>query len=177
MVIEILILALLDRGPRHGYEIKKSVEGILRRESRLNNNLLYPALRSLAAEGCIALMASEDREGSRKTYELTETGRARLAGLLVAFGDAEAESDDEFLARLAFFDRISAADRSRIIGLRERALERKSLHAAMLDADFAPAFDSPWVREILSMRRASIEAELSWTKALRSLAAGAGIAE
>ena len=45
MYVDILLLAELTTGPKHGYEIKKNVQNRLGENFELNHNTLYPALR------------------------------------------------------------------------------------------------------------------------------------
>jgi DNA-binding PadR family transcriptional regulator len=171
MIIDIVILGLLESEPCHGYEIKKRVEGIMRSAAAVNNNLLYPALRRLMEEGNVE-PAPRQRDGAtRKICRITTNGLSRLDALLKEFGEAEAERESEFLARVAFFDRLDPENRLRIIALRERALEQKLAHAETLDSDYGSTFDSPWVVAILEDRKRKLAAELEWTKALRTVRA------
>ena len=53
MYSEILILAMLRAGPRHGYEIKKDIERALGRTVSLNNKTLYLALKRFEEIGAV----------------------------------------------------------------------------------------------------------------------------
>lgn len=44
MYVDILLLAELTTGPKHGYEIKKNVQNRLGENFELNHNTLYPTL-------------------------------------------------------------------------------------------------------------------------------------
>ena len=52
MYLDILVLAHLAHRPSHGYEIKKLVDRSVG-SARLNNNVLYPALRRFEEAGAI----------------------------------------------------------------------------------------------------------------------------
>lgn len=77
--LRMLILAVLERQPEHGYAIAQAIkarsEGLL----TAREGTLYPALHSLEAEG---LVESEERESGgrvRREYRLTEKGGNALA--------------------------------------------------------------------------------------------------
>lgn len=66
------ILALLAEGPMHGYQIIAEIEQRTGGAWKPSAGSVYPTLQLLADEG---LISSEVADG-RKTYSLTETGRA-----------------------------------------------------------------------------------------------------
>ncbi|WP_027459617.1 helix-turn-helix transcriptional regulator [Deinococcus murrayi] len=77
--LRMLILAVLERQPEHGYAIAQAIkarsEGLL----TAKEGTLYPALHALEAEG---LVESEEREAGgrvRREYRLTEKGGKALA--------------------------------------------------------------------------------------------------
>ncbi len=53
MYSEILILAMLRPGPRHGYEIKKDIDRALGGMVTLNNKTLYLALKHFEELGAV----------------------------------------------------------------------------------------------------------------------------
>lgn len=77
---ELLILALIEDRPRHGYEIGKLIEE--RSEGRLAFRIpsLYPVLCRLEARGLVAgRWVEKNGERRRRFYRLTPEGRAILA--------------------------------------------------------------------------------------------------
>jgi DNA-binding PadR family transcriptional regulator len=70
-----LILALLTRKPMHGYEVIQELEAQSGGRWRPSAGSIYPTLQLLADEG---LVTSEEVDG-RRTYTLTDTGRAAAA--------------------------------------------------------------------------------------------------
>ena len=75
---ELLVLAVLDHGPAHGYQIALSVEERTGGAFSFQHGTLYPVLHRLEVEGRIR--GKWQREGRRrKTYHLTKAGRAELA--------------------------------------------------------------------------------------------------
>ncbi|GGK34770.1 PadR family transcriptional regulator [Deinococcus malanensis] len=76
--LRMLILAVLERQPEHGYAIAQAIkarsEGLL----TAREGSLYPALHALEAEG---LVESEEHDVGgrvRREYRLTEKGRGAL---------------------------------------------------------------------------------------------------
>jgi len=177
VIVDILILALLEKGPRHGYEIKKKAQEILVSELALNNNLLYPALRRLEAEGdivpegaapsaAVTSTAVTSAGPSRKTFRISAKGRERLTGLISDFGEETAGNKNEFLVRLAFFDLIGAAERTGIVEARLRAIEGKKKRIQSLQAERITSSSSRWMKKIVGRRLEDLDADLAWTGGL-----------
>lgn len=172
MIVDILILALLEKRPRHGYEIKKKSSDIFVNELALNNNLLYPALRRLEISGAI----ERDSDGaasalSRRVYRITDRGRVILDELIADFDGVKAGNPNEFLTRLAFFDLIDAPTRERIVRERLRALERAK--ARLEGQKDLVARSSIWVQRIFTRRLQERNADIEWTEGLLGPSASA----
>jgi transcriptional regulator len=74
----ILVLALLDEGPRHGYDIGKLIERRSEGTIAFQMASLYPLLYRLEAQGWIDGRWTEgDRR--RRVYRITADGRRVLA--------------------------------------------------------------------------------------------------
>jgi DNA-binding PadR family transcriptional regulator len=65
------ILALLQEGPRNGYQIMSDIEERTNGAWRPSPGAVYPALQQLADEGLIA----GEESGGRRTFALTDAGR------------------------------------------------------------------------------------------------------
>ena len=76
---EVLIVAVLREGPKHGYQIALDVEEETAGVFAFQHGTLYPILHRLEAAGRIR--GRWDRGGGRKrkVYALTDDGRAHLA--------------------------------------------------------------------------------------------------
>jgi DNA-binding PadR family transcriptional regulator len=70
------VLALLAEQPMHGYQIIHEIEERSGGTWKPSAGSVYPTLQLLADEG---LISAEESNG-RKTYSLTEAGRAHVAG-------------------------------------------------------------------------------------------------
>ena len=77
---EALILAILDEGAGHGYQLALELEERSDGFFRFNHGTLYPILHKLEKDGLIRGSWSEKGpRGKRKSYSLTARGRRRLA--------------------------------------------------------------------------------------------------
>ncbi len=76
-VNELLVLAVLDRGPAHGYQIALSVEEDTGGAFSFQHGTLYPILHRLERDGRVVGDWGTARR-RRKTYTITETGKAQL---------------------------------------------------------------------------------------------------
>ncbi|WP_420438202.1 PadR family transcriptional regulator [Candidatus Palauibacter sp.] len=98
---ELLVLAVLDRGPAHGYQIALSVEERTGGAFSFQHGTLYPILHRLETDGHVrGTWSGEGRR--RKTYALTDAGRAELAA-------GAAELERQFRALLALLGGNHAA--------------------------------------------------------------------
>lgn len=77
-VNELLVLATLEDGPRHGYQIALDVEEETDGAFELQHGTLYPILHRLEKDGLIEGQWEEEGR-RRKVYGLTEAGRERLS--------------------------------------------------------------------------------------------------
>jgi transcriptional regulator len=77
---ELVILALVEDRPRHGYDIGKRIEAQSRGELRFNVASLYPLLYRLEKRGWIDGRWTEKAgQRRRRMYRLTPEGRKVLA--------------------------------------------------------------------------------------------------
>ncbi|AZZ56880.1 PadR family transcriptional regulator [Rathayibacter iranicus] len=81
------VLALLAEQPMHGYQIIREIEERSGGDWKPSPGSVYPTLQLLADEGLI----SADEQNGRKTYSLTEAGRAQVAesGTSVPWNDSD----------------------------------------------------------------------------------------
>lgn len=77
--LSLLVLAVLARGPAHGYAIARQVEKRSRGVLQAREGALYPALRALETDGLIAGRWETQASGpARRVYSVTAAGRAAL---------------------------------------------------------------------------------------------------
>jgi DNA-binding PadR family transcriptional regulator len=73
--LQLLLLALLDLQPRHGYELIKALESHSNGFYSPSPGMIYPALTYLEELGFVTV----ELEGNRKRYLVAEPGRTHLA--------------------------------------------------------------------------------------------------
>ncbi len=73
--LQLLLLAMLEEKPSHGYELIKAIETRTNGFYKPSPGVVYPALTYLEEVG----YATVDTEGNKKRYQLSETGKAHLA--------------------------------------------------------------------------------------------------
>lgn len=163
MYADILILAHLVAGPRHGYEIKKSVARILGGGAGVNNNVLYPTLRRLEQQGAVVrTVKPQEGRPDRHVYRLTDRGRALLQERLRTFPPADAADAAEFRTRLTFFQLLDPPARRAILAARREALAGQGAALAGFLAEVDDQAEWRWARRVLAFQRGAVERELAW---------------
>ncbi|MFP5372653.1 MAG: PadR family transcriptional regulator [Actinomycetes bacterium] len=76
--LDVLVLAALEDGPRHGHAVKEALRDGSGGRFDLPTGTLYPALHRLEAAGLIAGSWSVVDGRRRRTYQLTPAGQRRL---------------------------------------------------------------------------------------------------
>jgi len=85
---EALILASLERGPKHGYQLALDIEERSRERFGFKHGTLYPILHKLEKEGLIqGAWSDEGQRGKRKQYVLTPDGVRYLGELRGSWDD------------------------------------------------------------------------------------------
>lgn len=77
--LDLLLLAVLQNGPAHGYAI---IETLRRRSAEvfdLPEGTIYPALHRLEAQGLLASDWSDDTGRRKRVYRLTPRGHEALS--------------------------------------------------------------------------------------------------
>src|SRR5262249_51542017 len=122
---DLLLLATLLEGPKHGYALKKQA-GLILGVTELHNNLVYPLLRRFVQGGWVKTPSAKGQRGqTRELYSLSASGRNALVERLAEFSEAEAKSEGEFLLRVALFSLLSAEARHKILTQRGLFLVRR----------------------------------------------------
>jgi transcriptional regulator len=78
--LDLLILKALSLEPMHGWALSQRIHHVSRETIDIPQGSLYPALHRLERRGWItAEWGASDNNRKAKYYELTRTGRSRLA--------------------------------------------------------------------------------------------------
>src|SRR5215469_11157680 len=100
---DLLILAILLPGPKHGYRLKREA-GLMLGQENLHSNLVYPMLRRFVLEGLVKQKTAPGERGqTRKIYSLTPLGRRTLIEKISQFSEQDAQSENAFHMRVGFF--------------------------------------------------------------------------
>ena len=87
--LRLVLLALIEKEPRHGYELIKAIEDMTGGDYAPSPGVVYPTLSLLEDAG---LIASVETEGARKAFRITDAGIAELT--------EKREDADALIARL-----------------------------------------------------------------------------
>ena len=94
--LKLLLLALIEQQPRHGYELIRMIEDMFHGQYTPSPGAIYPTLAMLEDMGYASV---ENEAGNRKLYAITDEGRAFLDENRAAVDAANART--EHSARLA----------------------------------------------------------------------------
>jgi DNA-binding PadR family transcriptional regulator len=171
---DLLLLAALLPGPRHGYALKQQV-GLLTGKAAMHNNLVYPLLRRFVENGWVRRRQAEGERGqTREVYALTAKGKEELLRRLADYGEEEAASENGFRLRVGLFDFLNTETRQRILAGRDQFLAGREERLARITA----AMDAgPWGSEVVKFFREQVRVEREWIaslgrKAKREIRAG-----
>jgi DNA-binding PadR family transcriptional regulator len=164
-MIDLIILANLVDGSKHGYALKKQA-GMVFAQAELHNNLVYPLLRRFTSQGWVTKKSAPGERGqTRQQYTLTAAGRRALLERLNNFDEKEAQSSEEFLLRVGLFEVLEAAARERILDARHQVLARREEHFARLQQKELGVYGG----EVVGFLRQRVKDELNWLRRLRHL--------
>ncbi|NRQ37421.1 PadR family transcriptional regulator [Nonomuraea sp. NN258] len=122
----LLVLGVLNEGPRHGYEINQLVTaGALEQWTDVKPGSVYHALAKLEAEG-LAETHSEERTGDRlrRVYAITPEGRRALGDLLrKALSAPPRSTRSDFALALRWHALLDSGEARELVAASCRALE------------------------------------------------------
>ena len=96
-----VLLGLLSRQPRHGYELKASFEGLLGSTWPLNISQVYRALARLEDDGMVrSQVVAQELLPDRRVYSITASGRAAVRRWLQSASDSPDRLRDELFIKL-----------------------------------------------------------------------------
>ena len=167
MYADILILAMLQREPQHGYEIKKNIERILGGSILMNNKVLYPALKRFEEMGALQrTVQRQEGKPDRHIYQLTEYGRVVLQALLHEFTPELVGNDAEFYTRLAFFHLLEPEARLEILTTRAELVARKLAHLREMRTLTDDGEVMSFARRVLQFHEQQARQEIDWLREL-----------
>lgn len=118
-----VVLGMLRKGARSGYDIKQAVEISTRFFWTISPAQIYPALRQLESDGLVRGAEAPHGRRQRRVYELTRAGEAALADWVADTGDASLELRDLGLLKLFFADVAPEHAADLVTAMRRRSEE------------------------------------------------------
>jgi DNA-binding PadR family transcriptional regulator len=163
---DLLILAALLEGPKHGYALKKQA-GLISGQTDMHNNLVYPSLRRFVHNGWVTRRKAAGKRGQvRQVYSLTPAGRKSIVDQVCDFGQGIIESVEQFRLRVGFFPIIPASARNEILEKRKAYLLRRAERFGPLQREMELG---DYGTEVVRFIQQQIKSELAWIERLRRL--------
>ncbi|MDQ3677614.1 MAG: PadR family transcriptional regulator [Actinomycetota bacterium] len=154
------LLALLERGPRHGYQLRAEFESSTGASWPLNIGQVYTTLSRLERDGLVEPAAASDGEG-RVPYRITDTGRAEMEDWFETPLAREGRPRDELAIKFAMALTTPGVDVRRVVQTQRTATLRTLRELTRLKTQADETADAAWLlmNELLIFQA---EAEVRW---------------
>ncbi len=119
--LRLYLLRLLEDGPKHGYELIRSLENRFHGLYAPSAGTIYPRLARLEADGLVTHTAA----GGRKVYGITDAGRAELAARAGELADLETDIHSSVADLAALADQVEAGVRGSVRDLKRELREAR----------------------------------------------------
>ena len=119
--LRLYLLRLLADGPKHGYELIRSLENRFHGLYAPSAGTIYPRLARLEADGLVTHTAA----GGRKVYGITDAGRAELAARAGELADLETDIHSSVADLAALADQVEAGVRGSVRDLKRELREAR----------------------------------------------------
>jgi DNA-binding PadR family transcriptional regulator len=163
---DLIILAMLIDGPKHGYQLKREA-GFILGHGDMHNNLVYPLLRRFTNAGWVTKKTVPGERGqTRQQYALTAPGRKELLRRLSDYGDSDASSQQAFVTRVGMFELLAPEIRTKILDQRAAYLHGREDRLKGLANKLELGV---YGGEAVSHLAEQIHSELAWIRRLRRL--------
>lgn len=161
MDIEVLILAQLMKGSKHGYEIKKNIIFVMGNDKIVNNNSLYPKLKLFEKRGWVIKKTEmQERRPKRYVYSITVEGEERFHICLNEFSLETIRIDNEWSIRLAYYELLDLEARRRLLDYRETYMKEKLVHLQQLSLVIGNGEDLDYSEELYFYTRNMVLREI-----------------
>jgi DNA-binding PadR family transcriptional regulator len=163
---DLILLALLFGGPKHGYQLKREA-GLLLGRGDMHNNLVYPLLRRFTTEGWVTKTPAPGQRGqTRQRYALTTKGRRELIRQLAEYSAQDAHSDLAFHTRVGMFSLVEPEVRRQILGKRESYLHAREERLTRVKTNMEVG---TYGAEVIRFLSEQAESEIAWIQRLRRI--------
>jgi DNA-binding PadR family transcriptional regulator len=163
------VLALLARGPAHGYQLKLDYER-LTRNGPVNVGQIYQTLERLQRDGLVERDDSGPDE-RRVTYRITDEGRTSARELLFDADDIPTTGSSSVAAKVLLATSMPGVEAVDVLDVQRAALLRSVQTTRRQTRDQAL---SRVDRLVLEAELAFIEAELRWLDLCEAELTGGG---
>jgi DNA-binding PadR family transcriptional regulator len=144
------LLALLERGPMYGYQLRTEFEASTGATWPLNVGQVYTTLARLERDGLVEAAGEADADG-RVTYRITETGRAEVAQWFSTPVDGDSHPRDELAIKLVMAVTTPGVDAHRVIQTQRTATLRSLQDLTRIKARADERADASWLLVLESM--------------------------
>lgn len=154
-----VLLGLLARQPRHGYDLKHLVEQTLGSNWEINFGQIYTTLGRLERDGLVTSQVDTEDARGKRTYTIAEAGQTELEAWLNQAVEKKEPFRDEFLVRLIVRTLAGCGDAMESIA-RQRQTYLQQLRD--LTALAARAEEQPYVALLAEGVILHLQADLRW---------------
>lgn len=171
MSIKHSLLALLERGPAYGYQLRAAFEGATGSTWPLNIGQVYTTLSRLERDDMVEALPEND--SGQRPYRITASGRRHLAGWFASPIRAADRPRDELTIKLALAVTTPGIDVADVIQRQRAATVRTLQEYTRLKADDDRP-DLAW-KLVLESMIFRAEAEIRWLDHTEAVIARAGL--
>jgi DNA-binding PadR family transcriptional regulator len=154
------LLALLERGPRYGYQLRSEFEASTGQTWPLNIGQVYTTLSRLERDGLVEPAGGDDDEG-RVTYRITAAGHEHVSRWFATPVARQSRPRDELAIKLALALTTPGVDVRAVVQAQRTATLRSLQELTRLKAGADDVADAAWLLVLESMIFGA-EAEVRW---------------
>lgn len=154
------LLALLEREPMYGYQLKNEFEASTGSTWPLNIGQVYTTLSRLERDGLVAPAGEPDEDG-RVIYRLTDAGHTELTNWFATPVAANDRPRDELAIKVSLALTTPGVDVHQVVQSQRTATIRHLQELTRLKADANEQNDTAWLL-VLDAMIFRAEAEVRW---------------
>ncbi len=154
------LLALLERGPMYGYQLRAEFESSTGATWPLNVGQVYTTLTRLERDGLVHPVGDPDADG-RQVYSLTDAGRVEVTTWFATPVTVKERPRDELAIKLAMAVTTPGVDVTQVVQTQRSATLRTLQELTRLKTHADEVTDAAWLLVLESMIF-SAEAEVRW---------------
>lgn len=153
------ILALLEDGPSHGYQLKHDFESRTGGAWLINLGQVYTTLQRLERDGLVA--PADDRDEDRRVFRITADGRSTLADWFGESVTPSAPPRDELAIKVLLAIAAEDVDVTAVLQHQRTATLEQMQGYARAKQQADPETELPWLL-LLDALSLKAEAEIRW---------------